>query len=263
VPDEPTTIPVSPTPGLPAGVTVIPMYPMYSPGEITAATFFGGPIGGAWLLAINYRRLGEPRKARATIAIGVLALAALGGLGLLIESHTSSLGLASVVAMSVLARSLQSAAYERHIALGGPRASVWRAIGIGVAGLALSFAVIVGAALVYGEVTAPSELRIGKCAVLYGDDTTRAEAQAVADELVRVGYFDPSQGATVKVSRDHQRHIVALVVQDFAFTDAKLQDAFRKVARELSSKVFANEPVDLWLSDGELEPHVKLTSGER
>jgi len=263
VPDEPTSIPVSPTPGLPPGVVVIPMYPMYSPGQITAATFFGGPIGGAWLLAINYRRLGEPRKARAAIAISALALVALGGLGLLIDRQASSLGLVSVVAMSALARSLHSAAYDRHIALGGPRASVWRAIGIGVAGLALSFAVIVGAALVYGEVTAPSEIRIGKCAVLYGDDTTRAEAQAVADELVRIRYFDPSRDATVKVSRDHQRHIVAFVVQDFAFTDAKLQDAFRTVARDLSSNAFANEPVDLWLSDGELEPHVKLTASER
>lgn len=241
------------------------MYPMYSPGEITAATIFGGPIGGAWLLAINYRRLGEPRKARAALAIGLVALAALCGLGLFIDSQTSSLGLVSVVAMSAIARSLQSTAYHRHIALGGPRASGWRTIGIGVAGFAVSLVVIGGAALVYGAVTAPSELRIGECSVLYRDDTTRAEAQAVGDELVRVRYFDPSQAATVQVSRDHQRHVVAAVVKDFVFTDEKMKGKLRELARGLSSHAFSNEPVDLWLCDGELEPHVKLlwTEGGR
>jgi hypothetical protein len=95
--------------------------------------------------------------------------------------------------------------------------------------------------------------------VLYASGGTEAEAQAVGKHLVKVHFFEPGREASVEVLRDRGRHVVAFVMQDRVFTDRALQTTIHGVASYLSSNVFASEPVDLWLVDGELEPHVKLT----
>jgi len=255
--------PTPPTPPVsayvpPPGVTVFPMYPMYSPGQITAATFLGTPLGGAWLLATNYRRLREPRKARIAIGLGVLATAGLLAVAWLLDAP-SSLAIGSVIAMSALAKRLQGAAYDHHVSLAAPRASNWRAVGIGLASGAILAAVVVGGAMAYYVATAPAEIQFGTSSVRYTSPATKAEAQALGDALVELEYFTPSQTGTVQLTRDHDRRIVAFVVQDVAFTDEAIQREFREIAQRLSSKAFAQAPVDVWLTDDELEPHAKLT----
>ena len=61
---------IAPPSGLPADVTVISLHPMYSAVQVATATVLGGPFGGAWLIALNYKRLDAPRKARTALALG-------------------------------------------------------------------------------------------------------------------------------------------------------------------------------------------------
>jgi hypothetical protein len=171
-------VPGRPASGLPAGSTVIPSYPMYSAGQIAAATFLGSPIAGGWLLALNYKRLGEPRSARAAIGLSVLAMAALIASALVVlDRAMSSLGITPVVVMYVvyvvmmywIAKSLQDAGYQRHLARLGRTASNLRVLGIALASLA-SLAIcggtIFGAVIGYESWNAPGEITVGSSNVL-------------------------------------------------------------------------------------------------
>lgn len=233
---------------------------MYSAGQVGLATFLGGPIGGGWLMALNYKRLGEPGKARAAVGLSVLAMAVLVAIGFATPGQRMSwLPIVLFIAMRGLAKSLQGAAYDRHVALGGSRGSSWRAAGIGLASVAICFGVIVGVAAIHAVATAPDEVVVGDSSVRYTGGATRVEAQAVGDALVELGYLETGKRVTVQVTRDHGRHVVEFVVQDFVFSDDQPQRQIHELADQLSRKAFAGAQVDLWLTDDELEPHIKLT----
>jgi hypothetical protein len=134
--------------GLPADVTVISLHPMYSAVQVAAATVLGGAFGGAWLIALNYKRLDAPRKARTTVALGVLAMAAV-----LVVGLVASYGMVRLFVMlpgivvAGLAELLQGAAYVRHVTVGGRRGSSWRATGVGVACLPIHLMPLVTAVI--------------------------------------------------------------------------------------------------------------------
>ncbi len=238
---------------------MIPSYPIYSPGQVAAATFLGSPIAGGWLLALNYKRLGEPRSARAALGLSVLALAALLAIAYVVpERAMSSLGLIPVVVMYWIAKSLQDAGYQRHLARLGRTGSNWRVLGIALASLAICGGTIVGAVIGYDTWNAPDEITVGSSNVLYTGGATRAEAAAVGDALVGFPYFRSGAAWTVEVAREHGRNVVAFVVQDFVFGDDQAQQGFHELADELSRRAFAGEPLDVWLDDDSLDPRVKL-----
>lgn len=240
---------------------------MYSAGQVRLATFLGGPLGGGWLMALNYKRLGQPGKARAAVGLSVLAMVALIAIGFATPGRSMSwLAIVPIFVMRALAKSLQGAAYDRHVQAGGSRGSSWRAAGIGLASLAICFGVLaicfgvmIGPAVFHELTTARDRVVVGDSDVRYTDGATRAEAQAVGDTLVELGYLGAGRRATVQVTLDHDRHVVELVVQDRAFSDDQIQRQLHELADPLSRKAFAGAPVDLWLTDNELEPRAKLT----
>jgi hypothetical protein len=161
-----------------------------------------------------------------------------------------------------IAKSLQDAGYQRHLARLGRTGSNWRVLGIALASLA-SLAIcggaIVGAVLGYDAWSAPDEIMVGSSSVLYTGGATRAEAEAVGDALAGFPYFRSGAAWTVEVARDHGRNVVAFVVQDFVFGDDQAQQGFHELADELSHKAFGGDPLDVWLDDDSLDPRVKLS----
>jgi len=232
---------------------------MYSAGQIAAATFLGGPVAGGWLLALNYKRQGEPARGRAAIALGVVAMAGLIAAAFVVPDRAmSSLGLIPVAVMYWIAKALQGATYQRHLARLGQIGSNWRVAGIALASLALCGGTIVGAVLGYAYWNAPAELVVGNGNVLYTAGVTTAEAQAVGATLLELERFRSGNTWTVEVARDDDRHVIAFVVKDFVFGDAQAQQGFHELADELSHRAFGDAPLDIWLADASLEPRVKL-----
>jgi hypothetical protein len=133
---------------LSADVTVISIYPMYSGPQVAVATVIGGPLGGAWLMALNYKRLGAPRRARAAIVFGLIAMAAVVAIGL-VASYGSMRLLVMIPSIVVagLTELLQGARYFRHVSVGGRRGSNWRVAGVGVACLPIHLVPIVASIL--------------------------------------------------------------------------------------------------------------------
>jgi hypothetical protein len=49
-----------------------PGYTLFDVNAVTLATFFGSPVAGTSLMALNYRRLGQARRAMIALLVGML-----------------------------------------------------------------------------------------------------------------------------------------------------------------------------------------------
>jgi hypothetical protein len=243
--------------GLPSDITVISIYPMYSAGQIALATFLGGPLGAGCLLARNYKRLAEPRRARVALLLGVLATAAFVALWFA-SKQGLTLWLMLAPATGWLARFLQGGAYDRHVAVGGSRGSRWRVVGLGVASLAIYLLAGAGVATVGLFLNRPDRVMIGLNSVFYTADVSPSEARRVGDELVALGPEQKDSGWSVEVTRNDDRPIVAFMVDRATRSDASHWAFYRHLAESLSRTVYRGAPVDVWLIDGLFRPRVKL-----
>jgi hypothetical protein len=119
-----------------------PSYRLFDNISVFIATFFGGPLAGAILMARNYSRFGDQAAVVRTVFAGVVATGLLLAIGNLVPSGLQlPLAVSALAAITGIARALQGAAVEKHVRLGGRIASRWLAFGIGVG---------VGAALLLG-----------------------------------------------------------------------------------------------------------------
>ena len=132
--------------------------PLYSPGQVTGATFLGSPLAGFWLLASNYNTLGRADKkqqawiwgAATTIAVSVLAF-------FLPENFPSyALAIGYTLGLQHLAKQWQGEAFQRHLADGGEKHSSWRAAGIGFASLLIVLVIVMAIAFALPESMLPN-----------------------------------------------------------------------------------------------------------
>ena len=79
------------------------------------------------------------------------------------------------------------------------------------------------------------------------------------EALVALGYLRKDAGVSAEVTRDGDRRVVAFMMKDTAFSDAKFQFVFHARTELLSRKVYDGAPVDVWLTDNRLRPHTKLS----
>jgi hypothetical protein len=244
---------------LPPDVTVVPTYKMYSAGQVALATFLGGPMGGAILLGLNYRRLGQPGRLWIALVLATVATGALIAIGVLFPSLPGiSLPIGSIFAMSAVAQSLQGDAYAKHIASGGKQASSWRAAGVSILTLVVTFGLMVGVGVAYMLATV-SKVDFGHAhEVYYEDGGTEVEAQGVGDALTEIGYFSNEHPATVFVSAHDGRHIVTLVLKDKSLADETVSHKIHGWAERISTKAFGGEAVDIQLEDKYKVVHTQL-----
>jgi hypothetical protein len=238
---------------------VISIHPMYSMAQIILATLIGGPLGGGWLMALNYKRLGEPGKARIAFVLGVLAMAGLIAIGFAAgRDATGPLIVAPVIAVWMLAMHLQADAYKRHVAVEGRRASSWRAAGLGVVSLVIYAAAFAGAIVVHLVATTPDKVMIGKASVFYTDSVPRAEAQRVGDVLVSLNFRTDAKWG-VEVTRDGNRPVIAFITTSEDRTNSSVRAVLHRLAMPLSRDVYWGVPVDIWLVDGAFRLREKLS----
>ncbi len=120
------------------------------------ATFLGGPLGGAALLAMNERRLGRAQAAVVTALAGAVGTALLFAMSLALPDNVpgAPLAIVWVLVMRGIAVKRQGAIVEAHVRAGGKKGSGWAAAGIGVACLVIAlvplFAILFVAELAKG-----------------------------------------------------------------------------------------------------------------
>jgi hypothetical protein len=121
------------------------MITMYSPGQIAWATYLGAPIAGCWLLALNYRRLGDARAANLALISGSIGTVLLLALAFVLPERFPKFVVpaAYTFVMYRCVRALQGKVYEDRLANGANKGSVWVATGIGILCLILILTAIV------------------------------------------------------------------------------------------------------------------------
>ena len=77
---------------------------VYSPNQVAAGTFFGGPLAGGYLLWANFKALGRAKQADMTIVITVAVVAAVLAIGFFLDKKLHGLGFGIGLAVVAAAR---------------------------------------------------------------------------------------------------------------------------------------------------------------
>lgn len=108
----------------------IPVEKLYSPYAISVATGLGGPLAGGYLIASNFRELGNERKhiiaILVSLALTVLIFGVLAFASFLDRFPDALFPMVFGATAYFSARVLQGAAIDSHLLTGGAFHSVWR-----------------------------------------------------------------------------------------------------------------------------------------
>jgi hypothetical protein len=152
---------------------------------IWVATFFGQPLGGSILMAINYLRQGEGTMIAAlTVLVGLVVTGVVMLLVSLLPWGYMTLVLdATILLLTVkCAKALQGSSIEQHKSGGGRIASLWAAFGIGAGTLAfngLTICLISTGGHIRPSPPASAEVRTGKAAANSSADNAAESLQAL------------------------------------------------------------------------------------
>jgi len=225
-----------------------PSYTLFDANAVALATFFGSPVAGASLMALNDRRLGHARRAVITLVLAVAATALVILLGWNIpQGFSVPIAIGLVIGMQRTAVSVQGAAVEDHLQRGGRLGSKWPAFGMGMAFLVGIFAVIFLAVFIptYIAGESPKVVIGSKDEVYYSGLATRDDAQALGSALKNAGYFR-DKGADVYLEKGKNSTVVSFVVKDGIWNQPEMVTSFEALGREVAPSV-GGFPIELRL----------------
>ena len=131
-----------------------PEFKINSLRSINLATFLGGPLAAGYLVAGNFRKLGELRKFRITWIITIFATIAIFGILLFVPGVDKVpnyvFPLLYVAVITYLAKRFQGEAIKSHAENGGAFFSVWRGVLAGVLAGVITLALVFGLLYVLG-----------------------------------------------------------------------------------------------------------------
>jgi hypothetical protein len=237
---------------------VVPSHTLFDSTSIGIATFLGSPVAGAWLMALNYHRLGKRNQALAAFA-GGMAVTGLGiGLGYLIPAtYSSAIAIGLVAIMKNVSKALQDAAVEQHMREGGQPGSRLIAAGTGLA----SLLVLGGIIFALLQVGLGSKVVVGsKDQIYYSGSATKDDAKHLGEELKTSGFF-ADRGASVLLSKGKDGTAVTFLTEDGVWDRPDMVVAFEEVGREIAPAV-GGFPVKVRLANTERQTMKELAVGK-
>jgi hypothetical protein len=129
-------------------LTAPPEFKLYNDRAVYVGTFLGGPLVAGYLAAENFKKLGQPDKARTAWIVAILSTILI-FLGVFLIPGIEKIPkyiipLAYTFIAKALFQQYLGPAIKNHIAQGGPTYSVWRGVWIGLVGGVILIAVIFG-----------------------------------------------------------------------------------------------------------------------
>jgi Na+/alanine symporter len=124
----------------------IPTFKLYKDKAIYLGTFIGGPLVAGYLIAENFKQLGQLEKVKITWVISILStIVIFGGLFLIPNADKVPNYIIPIIYTGIaqlLVKKFQEESIKAHIAKGGQTFSNWRAAWIGGVGLVILLAII-------------------------------------------------------------------------------------------------------------------------
>ena len=119
-----------------------PQFKLYKDFAVRVGTFFGGPLVAGYLIAENFKNLGEKNKIKMTWIITIIATILIFVIAYFVSTSTSFpsyiLPLVYTGIASALVQQMQGPRIKSHEADGGQFYSAWRALLVGAIGLAIT-----------------------------------------------------------------------------------------------------------------------------
>ncbi len=124
-----------------------PVYKIHKEFSIQLATFLGGPLAGAYLVAENFRAMGDTSSARKTWIVAITGTLLLMGVISMIpdDVHIPNIAypITYVCLLTIMLIRFQRRQIQEHLQNGGAVYSIWRALFVA----AMSFIILVFIAL--------------------------------------------------------------------------------------------------------------------
>jgi hypothetical protein len=120
--------------------------PYYTPGQIALACALGSPVASGWLIAVTCRGAGEGKKGQLALILGIVVTVILIRVGFILPPKTPEMPLSALVLIIVFhtTKHFLNPVIESRVANGAVKGSWWMAIGIGLLGMIVVVAVVVG-----------------------------------------------------------------------------------------------------------------------
>jgi len=232
---------------------------LYSPDGVGIATFFGMPLAGGILLALNYRTLERPGAAWA-VFFGAVCTTALLFAIVYAAPETARFALALPFGAYAVAKALQGKELEEHRNAGGSVASNWIAAGVGMvpAGLFVWLYFWSGASRLPDK-----KISFGNGQQIYYERSVNvSQVRALGAFLKNEGFFGEGVGdRDVLLSRDGRTYAVSFVYEKGHAKYPSIRSAFQTFAKKVSEDVFRDAPVVVRLVDERLRLIVRIGWG--
>jgi len=128
-------------------------YQLFKISGIGIATFFGSLLAGGFLLARNFKNLGNEAAAKKALIYSAIATVAVFAIALLIPEDVNIPNLVftipQIIVIVQIAKQQQGNAIARHVEAGGQLASDWKAFGISLLVLLVVMAIFVPVAMLF------------------------------------------------------------------------------------------------------------------
>lgn len=253
--------------GTAPAVQNVPTYRLYDTTAIGIAAFFGAPIAGTALMAINYRRLGRHKDAVTIFLAGLLVTAAVAAaLFNLPQWVTGAIPILLFTVTYQMGKNLQGPIIARHINQGGELSSRWAAFGLSVVCCMALVAVIFSGTLAYliGSTAvhnARTLVMIGQHDNIFISGTaTKQDALKLGDALKQAGYFK-DRGISALLDKSANDTIVSFTVQDGTWNQPDMVAAFEEVGREVAPSV-GGMPIKVRLVDAARDVKKEMNVGK-
>jgi len=245
---------------------------LFTERAISGSTLLGGPLAGIYLIAHNFREIGNDSAARLTRIIGIISIVIMVPLQLSIPHRFMSKSLSLlfyllwVMPAYHVVKMYQREEIDYHLSSGGKKGSAWKAAGIGfLAMIVFSIYVIIMSSLVpkYISPLIPKnisplphfkagivQMEYSGCKVYYDSTViSQSDAQVAGAVLEKVGYFTPSAnelGAVFYKMSD--KYTIAFAVNNKMFSNIVATLIFENALEELK-ETYGNRKYQFRLLD--------------
>ena len=242
----------------PSALANAPQYKLFDANSVMLATFLGTPLGGSFLMSLNYRRMHKALAAAGTLLLGIaITGGAILAAYLIPQSASYVISIGLLFGMKALAQSMQGEAVNQHEVQGGRLASKWAAAGIGLATLAVLFLGIVG--VLFAQALA-SSVTVGKYDIQFSGVATRQEAHKLGQALQSAGYPQDHRSTILFSKTKEGTTSVGFVVADGIWSHPEMVTAFENFARQVAPAV-GGFPIQVQLLDTQKEAQKDLNVG--
>jgi len=133
-------------------LSTVPLNKLYKENSIWLGSFLGGPLVAGYIIAENYKNMGQIKNVKPTWIITIVATIVIFGIIFFVPALENlpnmTMPIIYIVIANFLFQTYQGKQVKAHIENGGQIHSMWRVALIGIIGLITTLAIIFGILLI-------------------------------------------------------------------------------------------------------------------